>query len=150
MAMRKMLAAAVAVMEIASAGMAQARTQPTDWFCHELARILEGATERPMPFRHIARGRARAPTLGFRYGCQGALSNGRPNWFCHQSLAPDHLSRASLAKRTLACLPEARQLPGGWDGETILALPHARISISESGGPGAHVGRIVTYVVEAR
>jgi hypothetical protein len=148
MAMRKILAAAVAVTGMASSATAQA--QRPDPFCHDLARILEGATERPVPFHHIARGRARAPTLGFRHGCQGALSNGRPNWFCHQSLAPDHLSRVNLAKRTLACLPEAQQLPGGWDGETVFALPRATIRISESGGPGAHVGRSVTYVVEER
>jgi hypothetical protein len=69
------------------------------------------------------------------------------SWHCHQTLAPDHLSVGFLAASTAACLPAAARAVSS-DDEATFTLPHARIRITEYGGPRAHVGRIVTYRVE--
>jgi hypothetical protein len=62
---------------------------------------------------------------------------------------PAHLSLEALAAATAECLPEAERTRERWGRQVTFTLPGARILISESGGPGAKVGRIVAYRVEA-
>ena len=121
---------------------------PQEIFCAELKRVVEVA-ELGGDFTYLERSRAAPPRLGFAHGCQATGNEKKGYWLCGQSLAPDSLSRERLAARISACLPEAaRTDPGPWR-ETLFTLPYAEIRISEIGGPGAHVGRIVELVVEA-
>jgi hypothetical protein len=142
------LAAGMAAMML-WAGPAAARPTDLELFCHDLGRVVDAAGEEG-GFDHLQRSRAAPPTLGFERGCQGHGGAEGGSWFCHQSLAPADLSRDSLEHKTAACLTEAVREPGRWPSLSVsFALPNARITIEESGGPGAHVGRIVTFIVEA-
>jgi hypothetical protein len=116
-------------------------------FCRDLRRAIRVAPD----FRHLEIARAAPPTFGFRNGCRAwAGSASLPAaWSCHQNLAPHYLSLDSLAKRTAECLPEARREAGRYGRETVFVLPGARVRIQENGGPRAHVGRIVTFRIEA-
>ena len=66
-----------------------------------------------------------------------------------RTLAPEEMSGEALAGRTAACLPEAEAGKTGLGRDWVFTLPHAKIHISEIGGPRAKVGRIVTFSVEA-
>ena len=138
--MKAFVAIAAAILVPASADAA-----PRDHFCADLKRIV-GTAERGGGFLTLQRSRAAPPRLGFRH-CFAAAGL-RASWYCHQSMAPDPLSLESLARRTAACLPEARRQPSS-DGEAVFTLPYARIRVTEDGGPRAHVGRIVGFRVEA-
>lgn len=59
------------------------------------------------------------------------------------------MSRDALADRTAQCLPQAVRSTSDYGHDSVFTLPHARIRISERGGPKAKVGRIVTLVVES-
>lgn len=129
---------------------APASAQPTDddLFCHDLQRIVAAADEE-IPFYSLERSAAAPPTLGFSTPCRANGAGRQRAWVCGQSLAPESLSIQSLASRTAACLPQARhQIFATWQ-QTEFRLPNAIIRISESGGRGAHVGRIVSYSVDA-
>lgn len=140
--------AAAALLAPAAAGAQNGRV-PQD-FCNALNRTVQVA-QMDGDFTSLERSRAAPPHFGFRHGCRahGATEHSPAAWWCHQSLAPDELSLASLAERTAACLLNAVRSRGRWGDEAIFTLPRLRIVIEESGGPRAHVGRIVTFRVEA-
>ena len=117
-------------------------------FCAELKRVVEVA-ELGGDFAYLERSRAAPPRLGFRHGCRASGDAKKQYWLCGQSFAPDGMSRDSLAARVAACLPEAVRSPPTLVRDAIFSLPYARIHIAELGGPGAHVGRIVSVTVEA-
>jgi hypothetical protein len=117
-------------------------------FCHGLERVIEAARF-DGGFDGLERARAAPPHLGFRHGCGRTGDERRQYWMCSQNLAPEEMSRDNLAARVAACLPEAVRGRNGFTRDAVFTLPHARIHISEHGGPGAHVGRIVQLVVEA-
>jgi hypothetical protein len=139
--MKALAAIAAATLAV----QAPASAASPDRFCIDLKRIV-GTAERGGGFLMLQRSRAAPPRLGFRH-CFAAAGM-RASWYCHQSMAPGHLSLESLAGRTAACLPEARRQPSR-DGEAVFTLPYARIRITEDGGPRAHVGRVVSYRVVA-
>jgi hypothetical protein len=117
-------------------------------FCAELKRVAEVA-ELGGDFAYLERSRAAPPRLGFAQGCQATGDENKQYWLCGQSFAPDEMSRDALAARVAACLPDAARGIGSLARDAVFTLPYARIHISELGGPGAHVGRIVELVVEA-
>jgi hypothetical protein len=117
-------------------------------FCAELRRVVEVA-ELGGDFAYLERSRAAPPSLGFANGCQATGDENKQYWMCGQSFAPDALSRDALAARIAACLPEAVRAQGSLARDAVFTLPYARIHVSEIGGPGAHVGRIVELSVEA-
>ena len=117
-------------------------------FCAELKRVVEVA-ELDGDFTYLERSRAAPPRLGFAQGCRATGNETKRYWLCGQSFAPDEMSRDALAARIAQCLPDAVRGPGTLARDAVFTLPYARIHISELGGPGAHVGRIVELVVEA-
>ena len=117
-------------------------------FCAELERIVRAADDAE-PFRRLEISRGAPPTLGFVHGCRRSGGERRYFWLCGQNLAPESLSADRLAERTSACLPGAEPLPRRHPGERRFAVGAVEIRIHESGGPRAHVGRIVSYVVAA-
>jgi hypothetical protein len=146
--MKRMSAAiAVAALMAPAAGQAQGRLVGQD-FCHGLKRVVEAA-EFEGGFQWLERARAAPPHLGFRQGCQATGDERRQYWLCSQHLAPKEMSRDALAARVAECLPEAVLGRKGFNKDVFFTLPHAEVGISELGGPGAKVGRIVTFVVEA-
>jgi hypothetical protein len=117
-------------------------------FCAELRRVVEVA-ELGGDFGYLERSRAAPPRLGFAQGCQATGDSKKQYWVCGQSFAPETMSLDNLAARIAECLPEAVRGKHGLAREAVFTLPRAQIHISELGGPGAHVGRIVELVVEA-
>jgi hypothetical protein len=142
-------AIALAALAAAAAGQAQNGRVRQD-FCQALNRVVQVA-QMDGDFTFLERSRAAPPHFGFRHGCRAfsATATTPAAWDCHQNLAPAELALDSLAGRTAACLPSAVRSRGRWGREAIFTLPRARISIHERGGPGAHVGRIVSFRVEA-
>jgi hypothetical protein len=139
---------AIVAAALLGAGQAQAEPpSPQEIFCAELKRVV-GVAELGGDFAGLERSRAAPPRLGFQ-GCQASGDDKKQYWLCGQSFAPEALSRDALAARIADCLPEAVRGPGSLAREAVFTLPYARIHISELGGPGAHVGRIVELVVEA-
>jgi len=100
-------------------------------------------------FAYLERSRAAPPRLGFRDGCQATGDSKKQYWHCGQNFAPESLSRDALAQRIADCLPKAVRGHSSLARDAAFTLPYARIHISEIGGPGAHVGRIVELTVEA-
>jgi hypothetical protein len=141
------ISVAIAAAALAAPAAAQAQLVKQD-FCHGLERVVEAARDNG-GFLFLERARAAPPHLDFRHGCRATGDERRQYWLCTQSLAPEHMSREALAARVEACLPEAVRSTGDYGHESVFTLPQAQIRISERGGPGAKVGRIVTLVVEA-
>lgn len=142
----KLMAIAAAVL---AAGPAQAEPPSKQRiFCAELRRIVDVA-ENGGDFTYLERSRAAPPRLGFANGCQATGDSKKQYWVCGQTFAPEALSRDALAERVAACLPEAVRGESGLARDAEFILPYARILISQIGGPGAHVGRIVELSVEA-
>ena len=140
---------AIAAAAVLTSGSAAAEIpSPQEIFCAELKRVIEVA-ELDGDFTYLERSRAAPPRLGFAHGCQATGDEKKQYWACGQSLAPDSLSRDRQADRISACLPEAARSDRSPWRETVFTLPYAEIRVSESGGPGAHVGRIAELVVEA-
>jgi hypothetical protein len=145
--MRRMaIVAAAALLAPGAAGAEMPSKQ--DIFCAELKRVVEVAGLGG-DFAYLERSRAAPPRLGFAGGCQATGDVKKQYWVCGQSFAPEELSRDALAGRVAECLPEAVRGPPALARDALFTLPYARIHISELGGPGAHVGRIVELVVEA-
>jgi hypothetical protein len=146
MAMTGWIAAVIALL---APGAASAQR---DWsqqvFCAELKRVVDVA-EADGDFTYLERSRAAPPRLGFANGCQATGDEKKQYWICGQSFAPEALSRDRLATQIADCLPEAVRGPASLAREAVFTLPNARIHVSELGGPGAHVGRIVELSVEA-
>lgn len=117
-------------------------------FCAELRRVVEVA-ELGGDFAYLERSRAAPPRLGFRHGCRATGTPEKQYWLCTQNLAPAEQSRDALAARIAECLPEAVRGRNGFTRDSVFLLPRARIHISELGGPGAKVGRIVQLTVES-
>jgi hypothetical protein len=117
-------------------------------FCKGLERVIDAARE-DGGFLRLERARGAPPHLGFRHGCRATGDGKRQYWMCGQNLAPAEMSRDALAARVATCLPEAVRGSNGFTRDAVFTLPHARISISELGGPRAKVGRIVQLTVEA-
>lgn len=138
-------AIAAAALLAPAAGRAQ---MADEHFCHGLKRVVEAAREEG-GFLWLERARAAPPHLGFRQGCRATGDEKRQYWLCTQHLAPAEMSRDALAARTAQCLPDAVPSKGDYGRDASFTLPQAEIRISERGGPGAKVGRIVTFVVEA-
>jgi len=144
--MKPIVIAAAAILASATA-----RAQPPSSqqiFCAELRRVVEVA-ELEGDFTYLERSRAAPPTLGFRDGCRATGDEKRHYWHCGQNLAPEEMSRDALAARIAECLPDAVRSRSGLTRDAVFTLPHARIHVSELGGPKAHVGRIVALTVEA-
>lgn len=141
-------AIAAAALLAPAAGQAQPSTQQI--FCAQLNRTVQVA-QMDGDFTYLERSRAAPPDFGFRHGCraQAATERSPSAWWCHQSLAPAELGLDSFAGRVAACLPSAVRTRGPYRDEAIFTLPRARVVIQQSGGPRAHVGRIVTFRVEA-
>jgi hypothetical protein len=139
-------AVAAAALLTSAAGQAQGGLVSQD-FCHGLERVIEAA-QYEGGFDLLERARAAPPHLGFRGGCRATGDERREYWSCGQNLAPVEKRLAALAERVQACLPEAVRAPPGLARDAVFTVPHARIRISERGGPRAHVGRIVSFTVE--
>jgi hypothetical protein len=142
-----LLAAGAAQAQTVSEALAQAARFERE-LCHGLNRLVEAAPD----FTGLYDARPAPPWLGFRPGSCRAHEGSETlpaSYWCHQNLAPAHLSLESLAAATAACLPQGKRERGEWGREAIFTLPEMRILISEHGAPGAHVGRIVGYRVEA-
>jgi hypothetical protein len=139
----------IAATALASSAAQAQPPSPQQIFCAELNRVVQVA-QMDGDFTYLERSRAAAPRFGFRHGCRAHAASPRhpAAWWCHQNLAPEALSLESLAGRTQACLPNAVRSRGRYR-EALFTLPRVRILIEESGGPRAHVGRIVTFRVEA-
>lgn len=135
----------MAIAALALAPLGPAPTEIAKPFCAELMRVVETAG-RGDGFHALERARGAPPRLGFDH-CFVAHA-ARPTRYCHQTMAPDHLSLQGLSADTAACLPAAVREPSGRD-EAIFTHPDVRITMGESGGPRAHVGRILSYRVEA-
>lgn len=140
-------AIAAAALLAPVAGLAQGGLVHQD-FCDGLERVTEAARNEG-GFLHLEASRAAPPHLGFRHGCGATGDEKRQYWLCSQNLAPKEMSRDALAERTARCLPDAVRSRSDSGQEAVFTLPHAQIRISERGGPGAKVGRIVQLVVEA-
>lgn len=125
-----------------------AQPNDDDQFCYDLQRIVAAADEE-VPFYSLEHSAAAPPTLGFSHHCRANGAGRQRAWMCGRSLAPESLSLPSLSARTAACLAQAQHIVYATWRETEFRLPNAIIRISESGGPGAHVGRIVSYSVDA-
>jgi hypothetical protein len=138
----------VAVALAASAAAGAATPSRQDIFCAELRRVVNVA-ELGGDFTYLERSRAAPPRLGFRDGCRATGDARKRYWACSQSFAPAAMGLDALAGRVAACLPEAVRTAPTLARDALFTLPYARIHISELGGPGAHVGRIVQLVVEA-
>jgi hypothetical protein len=145
--MRRTAAALAAAAALLAPAAAQAQRVDQD-FCHGLKRVIEAARHEG-GFDGLERARAAPPHLGFRHGCGRTGDERRQFWMCSQNLAPEEMSRDALAARVAACLPEAVRGRNGFTRDALFTLPHARIHISEVGGPRAKVGRIVQLTVEA-
>jgi hypothetical protein len=128
-----------------AAGQAQLVRQE---FCQGLERVVAAARDEG-GFLSLERARAAPPHLDFRHGCRATGDENKQFWLCTQNLAPAQMSRDALTARVAACLPAAVRSTGDYGHESVFTLPHARIRISERGGPRAKVGRIVTLVIEA-
>ncbi|HYI39014.1 MAG TPA: hypothetical protein VE053_01715 [Allosphingosinicella sp.] len=140
---------AIAAAAVLASGTVQAETPSSGRiFCAELRRVLDVAAL-DGDFTYLERSRAAPPRLGFRDGCQATGDGKRHYWACSQNLSPEATSRDALAARVTGCLPEAVRAKPGLTRDAVFTLPHARIHISEIGGPGAKVGRIVQLTVEA-
>jgi len=144
-------ATAMAALVGAAAAEAQERARPTqaELFCHDLKRLVREAPD----FEGMWNARPAPPWLGFRPGsCRywKGSETSPPAYWCHQQLAPAHQSLKNLADMTAACLPGATRLATEWPREASFETAELRIHITESGGPGAKVGRIVGYRVEAK
>ena len=148
----KRVAAVLAGAALLGAGAADAqRPTQAQLFCHDLKRVVKAAGYED-GFDYLQRSRAAPPWLGFRPGaCRAheATETLPAAWWCHQQLAPEHLSLESLDSNTASCLPQAKRERGRWGGSVTFTLPGARILITQSGGPRAKVGRISGYRVEA-
>ena len=127
-----------------AATSAQAIPSARAIFCAELERTIEAIELGDTTA--LQRSRALPPSFGFRNGC-GAQGGG---WFCQQSLAPDQLSLKGLAAAVSHCRPALLRVPQRWPDAALFEGSGLRIRIQESGGPRAHVGRIVTFSVEPR
>jgi len=71
---------------------------------------------------------------------------------CWRRMAPRELSANQLALETGSCLGEA-PTPSVWDptvGEMVFDTGRVRIVVEESCSDQCHVGRLVTYHIEAR
>ena len=97
----KRMAMAAAAMLAPAAAHGQPGAVP-DTFCIELVRVIDAAGYKG-GFEMLERARGTPPTLGFGRACWGDSVK----WFCHQSLAPDHLSLASLAVKTWSTTPHS-------------------------------------------
>lgn len=143
----KWIFAAIAAAASLAPAAAQAQLVRQD-FCQGLERVVDAARDEG-GFLFLEGARAAPPHLDFRHGCRATGDSKRQYWLCTQNLAPAEMSREALSARIAACLPRAVRSQGDYGRETIFEMPGARIRISERGGPGAKVGRIVTLVVEA-
>lgn len=143
----KITLAAIAAAALLAPASVQAQLVRQE-FCHGLKRVVDAAEDEG-GFLWLERARAAPPHLGFRHGCRATGDDKRQYWLCHQNLAPAEMSRDALAERVAQCLPEAERGRNGFTTDSVFTLPHAQVRISERGGPGAKVGRIVTLVVEA-
>lgn len=143
----KIMPAILALMALSAPAAGRAQLVPQD-FCGGLKRVLEAAG-REGGFQWLERARAATPHLGFRHGCRATGDETRQYWLCGQNLAPEEMSRDALAARVAQCVPQAARSRSEFGHDAIFTLPHARIRISELGGPRAKVGRIVEFVVEA-
>ena len=132
---------------LAQTAAGQTPSQAFDPFCRDLQRVLEVA-DRPEGFDQLERARPNPPSFGFMYGCRPSGASGHV-WLCGQNLAPETLSRDRLAASVTACRPEAKALPSRHPNSRRFRLPGVEIRIYESGGPRAHVGRSVTFLIEA-
>jgi hypothetical protein len=141
------VAAVLAWVAMASGAAAQVPSRQAQ-FCHDLNRIVAAAAEAPEPFYSLERSRAAPPTLGIRH-CFRAGDSRQAYWHCNQNLAPDHLTAEALAERTRTCLPEAVALPAERRREARFRVGGVEITIRETGGPRAHVGRSLSYLVAA-
>jgi hypothetical protein len=145
----RIIAAAAALLGVTGAD-AQQRAKPAEaqLFCHDLKRLVRAAPG----FELMFKARPAPPWLGFRPGtCRAHAANETlpAAYWCSQQLAPEHLALESLAAKTAACLPGAKRVKTNYWREAVFETPRVRILITESGGPGAKVGRIAGYRVEA-
>jgi hypothetical protein len=138
--------AAIALLATGAASAQRPAAQQV--FCAELKRVVAVAEEGE-DFTYLERSRAAPPSLGFADGCRATGDGKTQYWVCGQSFAPDALGLDALAVRISDCLPDAVRGQASPAREAVFTLPYARIHVSELGGPGAHVGRIVELSVAA-
>jgi hypothetical protein len=121
------------------------KAAPADRFCADLRSLAAAAEENPA-FGSLA-GASLHSLLGSY--CMVSTPAGIA-FLCTRSLAPPELATDTLVERMKLCLPGAVVTKGEYPMDST-RVEHGRIrmEISESGGPGAHVGRIVTVSIEA-
>ncbi|MBX7249169.1 MAG: hypothetical protein K1X35_09035 [Caulobacteraceae bacterium] len=155
--------AAVAAVVGLSAGRAPADPAPGGLFCATLDRALAGAAEAP-PFDSL-----HIDMIGAPDSSQLALpgfqkSDCRISWdsddqgrrrvlWCAQTLAPPELTAANLAADTARCLDREPARERGDDGSGRayrFDLGDVQVAIDEGCRDECHVGRRVSYRIEAR
>src|SRR4051812_29591155 len=138
----------IAAAALLAPGAAGAEAPPPQRIFGAALKGVRGAAERGGDSARLERSRAAPPRLGFAY-CQATGDEKKQYWLCGQSFAPEALSRDKLAAGIAECLPDAVRGESSLARDAVFTLPYARITISEVGGPRAHVGRFIELAVEA-
>lgn len=114
-------------------------------FCDDVAKLVQGAAE-PIPFQTLREGDF-VPRLLER-GCYP----GGVGYFCQQSMLPDAVTRDGVAKDIAACLPGAKitveKSKFGLE-YAVVSGSSMRFTLTETGAPKAHVGRILRIEIAA-
>lgn len=126
-------------------------------FCTALDAIIAAADE-PTPFRSLetpagyGTGAWSTQVIPGYDHCWILILNEVRTVTCARTLAPRELTANNLALETGACLGEA-PTPSVWDptvGEMVFDLGRVRIVVEETCDDRCHVGRRVSYNIEAR
>ncbi len=155
-----MPAALIFALALTGAGSPDAPASPPG-FCTVLDAIIAAAHE-PTPFRSLSapadygnQAWSTQVVPGFAYCSLTTTTiagSEIPTVSCWRRMAPRDLTANSLALETGSCLGEA-PTPSVWDptvGEMVFNQGPVRIVIEESCTDQCHVGRLVTYRIEAR
>lgn len=133
----------ILIAAVLLAAPAQAHIPPPDRFCTHLHRLAAAAEETPA-FASLG-----GQSLDALLGSYCIVPPTAVTILCTRSLLPPEISAGSVIARMAQCLPGLRITPESGFRETRVEHGRLRIEISESGGPGAHVGRIVTLYISA-
>lgn len=148
-----MLAALTAALAVAST---PAEAAPPDDFCAVLKSII-AAEDQPSPFASLVKPAgygnmdwSTAVIPGYPYCAVLRIDGGRAV-SCSRNLAPPDLTAETLARSTSDCLGATPVRDETGPGqEIIFEHPPVRIRIEETCDDRCHVGRRVSFTVEAR
>jgi hypothetical protein len=129
-----------------AAVLASPSAGPADSFCDD-ARTLAAGAEEAQPFASLV-ARHFSPRLLGDF-CFHSDANG---YTCGQSFAPADLTRDSVARRLLSCLPGASLTAddSGYAKATIVRRGRFEARVTEHGTERSHVGRQIEIIISAR